>query len=80
MRTHMKWRWAVGILTAAALVLAVSAFGVTTHSALLIGVLLLCPLMMLFMGHGGQKGPEKHPSDVASASPETPSERPKNDS
>lgn len=56
MRSQSKWLWAVGIIAGAAALLA---FGVAMQYVLLIGLLLMCPLMMLFMGgknmHAGSK-------------------------
>ena len=49
MNTQRKWLWAVAILIAGAALLA---FGVPTEIVLLFGLLLLCPLMMLFMMGG----------------------------
>ncbi len=49
MKTQAKWLWAAGIL---AVGVALLAFGVRTEYVLLLGFLLLCPGMMLFMGGG----------------------------
>ena len=54
MSIRSKWPWALGILAAAAALLA---YGVALQNVLLIAVLLLCPAMMFFMmGGNNMKG------------------------
>ena len=58
MSTQRKWLWAAAILIVGGTLLA---FGVGTETMLIVGLLLLCPLMMLFMMggkdmHQGSKG------------------------
>lgn len=69
MSTSNKWLWPVGIITAAAAVLALLAYGVAVETVLILGLLLLCPLMMLFMRGknmhtGSREGQPGVPSDT----------------
>lgn len=66
MSIQSKWLWAAGILAAGA---ALVAFEVPMQYVLLGGLLLLCPLMMFFMGRhnmdgGSKKGAARTPSDT----------------
>jgi hypothetical protein len=54
------------LAAAAAAVTAVTAFGVPVRSVLLFGMIALCPLMHLFMGHG-------HGGHTSTHAPEQPS-------
>ena len=62
MSTQSKWLCFAGILAAG---VALLAFGVPTQYVLIGGLLLCCPLMMLFMG-GMQDGPKKDQSGASS--------------
>lgn len=68
--TRRKWLWAIGIIAAGG---ALVAFGVPMQYVLG-GFLLLCPLMMFFMGgHNMDDGSKK---GEPRASSETPRDRP----
>lgn len=72
MSTQSKWLWAVGILAAAAALLA---FGVAMQNVLLIGLVLLCPAMMFFMGKNMHKGSGKDEPGAPSDTPHAGSDR-----
>lgn len=64
MSTQKKWFWAVGILVAGAALLQ---FGVPAQTLLIGGLLLLCPLMMFFMGDESKKD---HPGASSHTAPD----------